>query len=145
MLLHSRTAVFAAIALVSMTTGCGGGAKHSQQQPSSHPKSAASTVSRQVCQAAWHCGTLVVLDGLHDAWPTVNAVYQNGNTYVVYTSLSVTSYQTASDVCVTAYESIYPPPASPTDIEVMSGGGPAQTTLLATGFTFGTGCVSTAP
>ena len=130
------------IVAIGGLSGCGGSSSH---KSSSHkpavPKS-------HVCQAAWHCGHPFGTNKLlstFDVWPEVRAVYRNGNSFVVYTSLSANSYGRAVDICDTVFEDLMGINVRSPDIVVLSTGGPTDSVQLASGATPGTGCTGLAP
>jgi hypothetical protein len=106
------------------------------------------TVARQVCNTAWHCGKPISASDLalmRGAFPTVNAIYRNGESYYIYTSLATTSHIAAIDVCNAFFAKVIGGPAATangsSDITVLSKGGPTTSVKLASHAALSVGCL----
>ena len=89
------------------------------------------------------------LAGIVKSWPQVDAVYRNGASFTVYTTLGPRDFGRGIDVCNTVVEDVVPEAAAIAAgnpyILVLSRGGPATSVELADGSTIGTSCTSLGP
>jgi hypothetical protein len=137
-----HASVVAVLSAALLAGGCGGQGGFGSQTATT------ATVARTVCKTAWHCGARIAASDLalmRAAFPTVNAIYRNGESYYIYTSLPTTSYTAAVDVCNAFFAKVIGGPAASADgtvdITVLSEGGPTTSVKLVSVAAVSVGCM----